>query len=136
MSEAPIQLEIQLVRIERRLEVIHDTIFADTCPITGWTEARAGTGQPPALPPAKRAFKPFSIGAQWGGLDASAWFAARTAIPRQWAGRRVAAILDLGAEALLYLDGKAAQGLDGNHSEVPLADPARGTETYDLLIEA
>ena len=136
MPEAPIQLEIQRVRIDRRLEVVRSTIFAEVRPIEGWAAVEAGAGQPAGGPPPARGFKPFKVGAQWGGLDVSAWFAAKAALPREWKGRRVEAILDLGAEGLLYLGGKPAQGLDGNHQEVLLADPATGRERFPLLIEA
>ena len=77
MPEAPIQLEIQRVRIDRRLEVVRSTIFAEVRPIEGWAAVEAGAGQPAGGPPPARGFKPFKVGAQWGGLDVSAWFAAK-----------------------------------------------------------
>jgi len=136
VPEAPIQIEIQRIRIEKRLEVIREAIFDSPRPIEGWTAARTGAGCKAADAPPRRAFKPFKVGARWGGLDVSMWFAAKTAIPREWKGRRVEALLDLGAEGLLLLNGTPVQGLDGNHAEVLLADPAKGGERFELLIEA
>ena len=38
-------------------------------------------------------------------------------------------------EALVYQDGVPAQGMERNHDEFIIADPARGGETVDLYIE-
>jgi len=136
VPEAPIQLEIQRVRIMKRLDVVAETVYGDKRAIAGWEAVETGVGKMAGGRPPASAFKAFKIGSPWGGLDVSAWFAAKTAIPKEWKGRRVEAILDLGAEGLLYLGGKPAQGLDGNHQAVLLADSAKGGEKFDLLIEA
>ncbi len=77
----------------------------------------------------------------WGGFDQWRWFRAELRVPQAWAGQRVAVVARLGhpqapiyPEALAYLDGVAVQGIDRNHTELLLADPARGGERYDLAL--
>jgi alpha-mannosidase len=94
-----------------------------------------GPGQHPAPIPTV-GWKPYTIGADWGGYDVTQWFRARVTIPHEMAGKPVAAILRQGWEALCYLNGLPAQGLDGNRSEVLLTPNAKGGEEFEIVIEA
>ncbi len=71
----------------------------------------------------------FEVGSLWGGRDETAWFRATVEVPESWKHRKLALYLIVGAgqdgalrgaEALLYVNGEIAQGLDENHREVCL----------------
>ncbi|WP_049572172.1 alpha-mannosidase [Streptomyces sp. SBT349] len=91
-------------------------------------------------------YEPFAVGDAWGGPWATTWLRATATLPAAWAGRRVEAVFDLDfaythgpggqAEGLVHhADGTPLQGLHPYHRAVPIADPATGGETVDLLIE-
>ena len=77
----------------------------------------------------------YTIPAPWGGFDKTVWFRRRVTIPREFAGKQVALLLDL-PESLLYVNGKPYQGIDQHHQEVLLTAQARAHQTYLLALEA
>lgn len=78
----------------------------------------------------------FAVNDTWGGRDATLWMRTRIAIPPEWAGQRVALRLRLGGEALVYLNGRALQGVDDNHTEVELSSVLAPGEEAFLAVEA
>ncbi|MGB4419145.1 MAG: alpha-mannosidase [Bacillota bacterium] len=75
------------------------------------------------------AWSDFKIGSEWGGRDRTAWFRTTVDVPEHWVGKKIALYLIVGAgregglggsEALLYVNGKAVQGLDAHHREACL----------------
>jgi alpha-mannosidase len=133
-------------RLERALrERIRPATYAATVPLqlAVWRVP----GEPvPATEALTAGYEPFATGTRWGAPWSTSWFRATGAVPAEWAGRRVEAVIDLGfvgdwpgnqAEALVHdLDGRPIKGVAPRNQYVPIANPARGGEQVDLLIEA
>ena len=91
-----------------------------------------------------REFRPMQEGDLWGEKWDSAWFRLRGQVPADWAGKTVVARLNFEGEGCVFSeDGEPLQGLtDGSwfdasarRERYPIADPARGGEAVDLLVE-
>ncbi|MFJ5775611.1 alpha-mannosidase [Streptomyces sp. NPDC093094] len=90
--------------------------------------------------------EPIGAGARWGAPWGTSWFRVTGTVPREWAGRTVEAILDLGfdenmpgfqCEGLVYRpDGTPVKGLNPRNQWVRVAAPAAGGEEVLLHIEA
>jgi alpha-mannosidase len=86
-------------------------------------------------------FEPFTVGQRWGAPWSTSWFRLRGAVPDEWRGRKVEAVVDLGftlsqagfqAEGLAYdLGGRPIKGIAPWNNYVPIAGDQVG-----LLIEA
>jgi alpha-mannosidase len=86
-------------------------------------------------------YEPFEVGAPWGAPWSTSWFRMRGTVPREWAGRHVEAVVDLGfvgdwpgnqAEGLVYdLTGKPLKGIAPLNHYVPVTH-----EQVGLLVEA
>ncbi len=77
--------------------------------------------------------------AVWGGYDAFFWFRTRVEVPERMAGRPVHFKIDLvqiHAEAFLYVNGAPFHGIDRNHGEIQLSPEAKAGEIFELAIEA
>ena len=93
----------------------------------------------------KRTWKPISTGRNWGELWASAWFRLSGSVPSEFAGENVVALVNLGSEGCVFVDGTPVQGLtDSNRTpsfptgkrRIDLHARARGGESVEMLIEA
>ncbi|MBM9507230.1 alpha-mannosidase [Actinacidiphila acididurans] len=91
-------------------------------------------------------YEPVSIGDTWGGPWSTSWLKVTGRIPREWAGRRVEAVFDLGfdpahgpgfqAEGLVHdATGAPLQGIHPQQRGVLLAASAAGGEEVDLRVE-
>ncbi len=67
------------------------------------------------------------VGDMWKGRDKYLWLQKEISIPKEWDGKRVAGVFDMGNtgagsnsgfEAMCYINGKPYQGVDLNHQEV------------------
>ncbi|HET9783297.1 MAG TPA: alpha-mannosidase [Candidatus Dormibacteraeota bacterium] len=84
-------------------------------------------------------FAPFHVGDGWGPPWSTTWFHVQGRVPREWLGKRMAAVFDLGfegptgftCEALAWKDGKPWRGVDPNHRWLPIDG-----ETVDFYLEA
>lgn len=73
-------------------------------------------------------WRDFAVGESWGGYDKVAWFRTTIEVPEAWRGQKVALRLlpgprdggDSTAEGLLYVNGRALQGIDIWHTEALL----------------
>ncbi|MFE2974771.1 alpha-mannosidase [Streptomyces sp. NPDC059258] len=91
-------------------------------------------------------FEPFAAGTEWGKPWSTSWFRLRGAVPEEWSGRRVEAVVDPGftgqgpgfqAEGMLYDHlGVPLKGVHPRNRHLTLAHPAAGGEPVDLLLEA
>ncbi|MFF8646320.1 alpha-mannosidase [Streptomyces sp. NPDC015345] len=89
---------------------------------------------------------PTAVGERWGAPWGTSWFRVTGTVPKEWAGRTVEAILDLGfdenmpgfqCEGLVYRpDGTPVKGLNPRNQWVRIAAPAEGGEEVRLHIEA
>ena len=86
-------------------------------------------GEPISFAEAMRGeFHPVRVGDPWGPPWSTTWFHVTGRVPDEWAGKRVAAVLDLGfhgptgftCEALAWKDGKPWRGVDTNHPALPV----------------
>ncbi|HEY0813689.1 MAG TPA: glycoside hydrolase family 38 C-terminal domain-containing protein [Pseudonocardia sp.] len=104
-------------------------------------------GEPPEVADALAAtYRPSEPGEVWGPAWGTSWFHITGAVPAEWAGATVEAIVDLGfaldrpgfsAEALVHrADGTAVKGLNPMNLWVRVADEAAGGEPVDLYVEA
>jgi alpha-mannosidase len=100
-------------------------------------------GEP--VPPAEglaAGYSPFEVGTAWGRPWGTTWFSFAGAVPPEWSGQDVAAVIDLGfagghpgfaAEGLIYLpDGSPVRGLHRQQWSVPLDQlrPADGAVRF------
>jgi alpha-mannosidase len=98
-----------------------------------------GFASPDRLTPSqaeRESFHPVSPGQPWGKKWEYGWFRARIALPPQAAGKRTVLAPDFGAEALVFINGVAAEGKDREHSYIPLSRSARPGMAFDILAEA
>ncbi|MEV4922651.1 alpha-mannosidase [Streptomyces roseoverticillatus] len=89
---------------------------------------------------------PIEAGAAWGPPWGTSWFTVAGRVPREWAGRTVEALLDLGfdenmpgfqCEGLVYRpDGSPVKGLNPRNQWVRIAERAAGGEEVLLHVEA
>ena len=86
-------------------------------------------------------WKDIKVGDEWGGNGEFAWFRLQFTVPKEYAGKRLVAILRLGliswhgGEGCVFIDGVPYQGIDRNHTEVTLAEKAEPGKKYDLVVE-
>jgi alpha-mannosidase len=68
-----------------------------------------------------------SIGHTYAGVNQYLWINKSISLPKEWAGKELVGVFDFGLtdhgmvsgfESLLYVNGKAVQGVDSNHREV------------------
>jgi alpha-mannosidase len=91
-------------------------------------------------------YAPYQIGTPWGAAWGTTWFRLTGAIPAEWAGERVEAVVDLGfdvnmtgfqCEGLVYLpDGTPLKSLNPRNQWVKVTDAARGGDPVEMFIEA
>ncbi|WP_069817265.1 alpha-mannosidase [Streptomyces sp. TP-A0874] len=91
-------------------------------------------------------YRPAAAGDRWGPAWGTTWFEVSGRVPREWAGRTVEAVLDLGfdrnlpgfqCEGLVYRpDGRAVKGLHPRNDWVRLGSPVTGGEEVLLYVEA
>lgn len=81
----------------------------------------------------------------WGEPDGYCWFGGEITIPETLAGQPVfgRVLAQFGSvmgrsdpQLLVRIDGRIAQGGDGNHREFPISLDAKLGQTFDILIEA
>ncbi|MFD3718894.1 alpha-mannosidase [Streptomyces sp. NPDC058674] len=92
------------------------------------------------------AYEPCGPGATWGPAWGTTWFKVTGAVPADWAGRTVEAVLDLGfdrmmpgfqCEGLVHrADGSEVKALNPHNDWVRVADRAEGGERIEWYVEA
>ncbi|MBT2472009.1 alpha-mannosidase [Streptomyces sp. ISL-66] len=91
-------------------------------------------------------YEPCAIGDPWGPAWGTTWFRLTGAVPADWAGRTVEAVLDLGfdrmmpgfqCEGLVHrADGTEVKALNPYNDWVRVADAAAGGERIEWYVEA
>ena len=80
-------------------------------------------------------YRPAEIGQPLGPLWATWWFRVTARIPAEWAGTRVDLHWDTVSEALLWLDGRSAAGLNIGRPTARLIERAVGGESVTFQVE-
>lgn len=132
-------------RLDRVLrERIRPAVHGATVPLQ--VAAWHAPGEP--VPPAEglaAEYQPASVGEPWGRPWGTTWFSFTGAVPPQWAGRAVEAVIDLGfgdgpgftAEGLIYLpDGSPVRGLHPRQTSVRLSQLAPTGGQVRFFVEA
>ena len=136
--------------VEQRLrrvltERIWPAVHRDPVPLTvGRWDA---PGEPvPVADGLAAAYRPAAVGEPWGPAWGTTWFRVSGRVPREWAGRTVEAVLDLGfdrklpgfqCEGLVYRpDGQAVKGLHPYNDWVRIGERVAGGEEVLLHVEA
>ena len=135
MPHFPAERKVLDRQIIYRLEKIQATFNRNHAPIDGWESVETGTQKGPEPIPTD-GWEPFAPGTQWGGYNITRWFRAKATVPESMAGEPVVLLANPGADALAYVNGVPAGGLDRNHSEILLLQKAEGGETFDIVLEA
>ncbi|NYE18040.1 alpha-mannosidase [Microbacterium immunditiarum] len=135
--------------IERAQRVLRERIapavYSQTAPLT--VEEQRLSGEPIPFDKAlEGTFQPHAPGSAWGAAWGTTWFRITGAVPAEWSGRTVEAVIDLGfdtrmagfqCEGLVHRpDGTAVKALNPDNQWVRIADAARGGESVELYIEA
>jgi alpha-mannosidase len=90
------------------------------------------------------AYRPATLGEQFGPLWATYWFRVRTSVPTEWRDARVDLLWVSHSEATLWRDGRILQGLNhhpltrtdmGARDDATVLRNARGGEELELQIE-
>jgi len=133
-------------------EDIGPSRYTESLPINGWQyieytadEASHSLADFSAVPESE--LSPITLQDTWGGYDRTAWFKASISIPEGFInpGEKPALILKFAknegwditnVECLLYVNGKAVQGLDMWHSEVVLDESMLTGGELTLAIKA
>ncbi|MEU1626001.1 glycoside hydrolase family 38 C-terminal domain-containing protein [Streptomyces sp. NPDC020096] len=133
-------------RLERALaQFIRAAVYSARTPMA--VRAWHVQGEPvPVEEALKASYEPFAPGTAWGSPWATSWFRIEGTVPREWAGRRVEALLDPGftgvhpgfqAEGLVYdHEGVPIKGVHPRNRQVPVGSPVAGGEPVRLLLEA
>ncbi|MBT2384127.1 glycoside hydrolase family 38 C-terminal domain-containing protein [Streptomyces sp. ISL-11] len=133
-------------RLQRVLEErIRPAVYPESVPLTVSVWHAPGEPVPVAEGLAARR-TPIEVGAEWGPPWGTSWFTVAGRVPREWAGRTVEALLDLGfdenmpgfqCEGLVYRpDGSPVKGLNPRNQWVRIVERAAGGEEVLLHIEA
>ncbi|MCU1663833.1 MAG: alpha-mannosidase, partial [Pseudonocardia sp.] len=136
-------VEQRIARILR--ERLRPAIYGETEPLS--VGVWHAPGEPPEVAEGLAAgYRPLQPNEQWGPAWGTSWFHITGAVPAEWSGRAVEAVVDLGftqaragfsAEALVHrADGSAIKGLNPLNIWVRIADKAEGGEPIDLYVEA
>lgn len=140
---------IELIQARKRLAEIREFIYTMRHPISGIEHCVTGRGRGPEKPPEK-GWTRFSVPGRWGGLDETTWFRFTVTLPPEYRGKCAVVLLriadqtyiqDIGpaqesGEALAWVNGVPATGIDRNHDDIVLAAKAKGSERFEIALEA
>ncbi|MFF6772980.1 alpha-mannosidase [Streptomyces sp. NPDC012637] len=133
-------------RLKRVLdERIRPAVYPESVPLQAgiWT----APGEPVPVAEGLAAPRtPIAVGDAWGAPWGTSWLTVSGAVPEEWTGRTVEALIDLGfdanmpgfqCEGLVYRpDGTPVKGLHPRNQWVRIAAPAAGGEEVLLHVEA
>lgn len=131
-----------LQRLKLLADRMRSLIYADLRPVDSILVSDA-VGRIPYAAAQQLAYKPTRTGQSFGPLWSTFWFRCETRIPDDWAGQRVDILWESRSEALLWLNGKSAQGLNqdvikrygDDRPDAILVPRARGGERVEFQIE-
>ena len=121
----------RLAQFARRLK---HAIYPDRAP-AGRIELAGPVDRVPFAEAQKLAYRDVRIGEPLGPLWATYWARVTVQVPQAWAGSRVDLHWNSRSEALLWLGGRSAQGLNIGRNFATVSRAARGGETLTLHVE-
>ncbi|MET9710631.1 alpha-mannosidase [Nocardiopsis alba] len=133
-------------RLERALrERVRPAVYGESIPleVARWDVP----GEPvPAAEGIAAPYEPARVGDAWGPAWGTTWFRLRGRVPREWAGRRVEIVFDLGfdrampgfqCEGLVHRpDGTVVKGLNPLNAWIPVGSPVEGERDVEFHVEA
>src|SRR3984957_12748685 len=132
-------------RLDRVLrERIRPAVYGATVPLEVAAWHVPGEPVPPAEGLAAE-YRPAEVGEPWGRPWGTTWFSFTGAVPPEWDGQEVVAVIDLGfgrgpgftAEGLIYLpDGSPVHGLHPRQRSVRLSQLAPSDGSVRFFVEA
>ncbi|MCS6950542.1 MAG: alpha-mannosidase [bacterium] len=81
-------------------------------------------------------YTPVEPGYAWGPIWSDAWFRFTAVVPPEWRGGSVCALIDPGAEAVVWVGDDPRQGIDEHHREYLVTESAQGGEEVTLYVQA
>ncbi len=136
----------RIAKLDRLLSVLRGRIFLGSEVFASLNFRAAANDERHVVPGEDRSsWMPVDCDLVWGEPDGYYWFGGSVTIPENLAGRDVFCRLhaQFGSvmgrsdpQLLVRVDGRIAQGGDGNHREFPLTRNAVAGQSFDLLIEA
>ena len=121
-------------RVERWLDVLWSLCYRplETIPLSGFTTMEQLTSEQALA----REFAPMPPGTRWGAKWEYGWFKGECILPQACGGQRVVLCVDVGGEALVWIDGQIAGARDREHTEITLALSGQPGARYSILMEA
>ncbi len=135
-------IHIYLERIDRWVDELYNLHFANNVELSA--EYISCDEKPiPFEEIEKWEFKSIKPKEEWGNPWGSAWFKFKGKVPKEFAGKKVGALIDTESEACLFKNGSPYAGLTNKiHWNlmsgkvfVPLFEKSDGNEDIDLLVE-
>ena len=80
-------------------------------------------------------FRPMPPGTSWGAKWEYGWFKGEVTLPPEALGKRIALRIDVGAESLVFINGKAAGAKDRQHNEITLSMSGVPGTKYQVVVE-
>lgn len=78
---------------------------------------------------------PVQAGHSYGPAYRTFWFRITGTVPKDWAGKEVGMMAEIGGERTVWIGNTPERGIDGPHAVYRLADEAKGGEKIDLAIQ-
>lgn len=122
--------------IDQKIASIWPFTTPDSEPVEGWEYRQFRYTRKRERIFEDESWKSFKVGDTWGGPDMSAQFRCKSAMPKRFAGKRVALQLYFSGDGLLCINGAPYHGLDPFRDMIFLTESASGDETYDLDVES
>jgi len=84
----------------------------------------------------RRSFQPMPTGSEWGAKWEYAWFLGEVVLPADASGERIVLRLDMGGEALVWVNGEMIGSRDYAHTDITLTRQGAAGTRYSILAEA
>jgi alpha-mannosidase len=118
-----------------QIENIRDYQIEKAVDILGWEIREAYYREPGKYDWIDKEWKPFEIGAKWGGDDYTSFFRTKLVIPEEFDAAYTVLLLKPGGEGLMRIEIKPFAGLDSKHVLVFLSNSAKAGAIYNIEIE-
>ncbi len=127
--------EQTLQRLHRFQEwILRPLLWAEQTPMSA-AVYRPQEGDTPAQA-ATFPYEPVTPGFTWGPVWSDAWFRLEANIPEDWTGKPVCALIDVGAEAVVWDGDNPIQGIDGPHYWMRVSEDAEPGQSVVLYLRA